>query len=155
MGTGPSREVLGGAVVAVGALSVLYSYIEKKNKVLFDFDTPVERGDLYTVKHGLAGFIYNTPVWNKDDINGALPLWVADMEFPVCPGIGAKIQERAQRETFGYTYQPSAIWEGISSWMKRRHNWVVSPESFIFSASVVRIHASAEDFFAFFSRLRV
>ena len=45
-----------------------------------------------------------------------LPLWVADMDFPVCPSIRAAIAARASHPTFGYTYQPEEAWCVVWWW---------------------------------------
>ena len=45
-----------------------------------------------------------------------IPMWVADMNFPTCPGVTEAIIKRAQHPAFGY-YDPSdAYYDAIIAW---------------------------------------
>lgn len=95
-------------------------------------DTPtlfshIERAGTHSVKHELTSNPHG------------LQMWVADMELPCCPSIVRAINERAAHPNYGYTVQPAAIWDAVSSWLVARQGWRMPPacEEFIFSASVV------------------
>jgi cystathionine beta-lyase len=50
-----------------------------------------------------------------------IPMWVADMNFPVCPSIQEAIIARTQHPAFGY-FQPSAAYfDSIIRWQKLRN----------------------------------
>ncbi|CAE8636061.1 unnamed protein product [Polarella glacialis] len=96
-----------------------------------DFDVPVNRSKVYSVKHGLHF---------ASSSHDVIPMWVADMDLPCCPEIQKALAERAAHPTFGYTYQPGEIWDSVSSWLQAHQGWPVgrpTASSFIFSPSVV------------------
>lgn len=57
-----------------------------------------------------------------------LPLWIADMDFPVSPAITAALESRARQHVLGYTYAPASFWDSITGWLRRRHGWDVKRE---------------------------
>ena len=58
---------------------------------MFNFDEIINRRDTGCVK------------WDEGE-EGVIPMWVADMDFPVAPAIQEAIRKRAQHPVFGYTY---------------------------------------------------
>jgi len=67
----------------------------------------------------------------------ALPLWVADMDFPCPPEVTEALVERARHGVFGYTMWTDSYYRAASQWLLRRHGWQVEPDSFLSSAGVV------------------
>ena len=67
----------------------------------------------------------------------ALPLWVADMDFPCPPEVTEALVERARHGVFGYTMWTDSYYRAASEWLLRRHGWQVEPDSFLSSAGVV------------------
>lgn len=59
---------------------------------------------------------------------GEIPLWVADMDFPVAPEITAALSERLRHPVFGYSAVPEAYLEAFCAWQERRNSWPVTPE---------------------------
>lgn len=116
---------------AAATLLLIAIYVRRnKGRRSFNFDSPaVDRQGTHTVKHILSA---------KPEA-GALQLWVADMELPICERIQAAIVKRAQHPTFGYTIQPTRIWEHAGAWLAQYQHWphAPKPEAFVFSASVV------------------
>ena len=52
----------------------------------------------------------------------AIPMWVADMNFPVCPAIQEAIIRRVQHPAFGY-FDPSAeYYDAIIRWQRERNH---------------------------------
>ena len=51
----------------------------------------------------------------------AIPMWVADMNFPACPTITQAIIERAQHPAFGYFRPREEYYASIIDWHKRRN----------------------------------
>lgn len=68
---------------------------------------------------------------------GVLPMWVADMDFAVAPCISEAIRRRAEHPIFGYVAVPEAYYAAICRWYARRHNWVIAPESILYTTGVV------------------
>lgn len=75
------------------------------------------------------------------------PLWIADMDFEVCPAISEAIEKRASHHIYGYSQAPESYWESIIGWIKRRHNWIVEREELTYVNGVVRGYAYALNFF--------
>ena len=50
-----------------------------------------------------------------------IPMWIADMNFPVCPTIQEAMIRRAQEPTFGYFMPREVYFEKIIQWQKDRN----------------------------------
>ena len=51
----------------------------------------------------------------------AIPMWVADMNFPTFPGIPAALIERAQHPAFGYFSPTDGYYDAILRWQRERN----------------------------------
>ena len=118
-------------VVLAPAALLLYLVRRRRRRIHFDFDTVIDRRGRHAVKTDLTTLVFGAHAAD------ALPLWVADMDLPICPHIQAAISERAAHPIFGYTIQPAAMWAAASNWLRTRHGWEVAPDAFVFSATVV------------------
>lgn len=85
-----------------------------------------------------------TKVFGRDDL---CPLWIADMDFEVCPAISDALEKRASHHIYGYSQAPESYWNSIIKWIKKRHNQDVAHEEITFVAGVVRGYAYALNFF--------
>ncbi len=52
-----------------------------------------------------------------------IPLWVADMDFPVPPAVIQALTERAMHPVYGYTLYPESLYESLINWLKQHHGW--------------------------------
>lgn len=95
----------------------------------YDFDTLIDRRDTSSVKYDLSKKIFGT-----DDV---LPMWVADMDFPVADFILDAIRERLNHPVLGYTFRSDRFADSVASWMKRRHEWMLDSASIGFSPGIV------------------
>jgi cystathionine beta-lyase len=87
---------------------------------MYKFDTLIERRGTGSVKwdgHAQLGFPAD-----------ALPLWVADMDFPVPAEITEAIKKRIAHEVYGYTLATDSYYDSIRGWMERRYSWPVARE---------------------------
>lgn len=95
----------------------------------YDFDEIVDRKNTLSCKWDLA----------SDDI---LPMWVADMDFRTAKPIVDALVNRAQSGVFGYSVYTDDVYEAITGWFKRRHNWEIEKEWVQFSPGIVpALHA--------------
>lgn len=87
----------------------------------FDFNTMLDRKgkDAMAVEAlGMpGGFAPGAPKEGYD----ALPMWVADMNFPTAPSVTRAIIERAEHPAFGYYLPSDAYYDAIIGWHERRH----------------------------------
>ena len=66
-----------------------------------------------------------------------LPLWVADMDFPVAKPISDAIQSRSSHPLFGYGIQPETMYEALIGWFQRRHGWTIQRNWILTAPGVV------------------
>ncbi|MBP3738472.1 MAG: PatB family C-S lyase [Muribaculaceae bacterium] len=68
--------------------------------------------------------------YGRDDL---LPLWIADMDFAVCPEITEALVHRlADHPIYGYTCCYDAYWQSIIDWQRRRNGFEISREEMTF-----------------------
>ena len=60
--------------------------------------------------------------------NDLLPLWIADMDFPVPEEVSAAIAKRAEHPVYGYNIFPEGYFEAFAAWEKKHHDWDVKKE---------------------------
>lgn len=75
---------------------------------MIDFDKETQRRGSGSLK------------WDEDP-SVELPLWVADMDFEVCPAIQTALAERVSHGIFGYVNPPASYYHSIINWHKQRH----------------------------------
>src|SRR5215207_861069 len=90
---------------------------------IYDFDTIHDRNGTYSAKWG----------WFPD----AIPLSVAEMEFPIAPEVLEALHKRIDHGFFGYTTAPDELREAVVQKMKDNHNWDVQPEHILFNPGMV------------------
>lgn len=79
------------------------SILDRRGKDSVAFDRIPFEG--YTVKEGFE----------------PIPMWIADMSFPVAPAVTAAIHKRMEMPNYGYFNMPDEYYESIISWQKRRN----------------------------------
>lgn len=83
------------------------------------------------------------------DVQAALPMWVADMDFRCPPAVVDAVKRRAAHEIYGYTNPiiVSEFVEACSNWAGRRYGWKFKPEWAVFLPGVVpAINAAVQEF---------
>ena len=72
----------------------------------------------------------------------ALPLWVADMDFPCAEPILKALHERIDRKIFGYTlYNTDECMNAVLGWFKKRYGWEEKAENLFFCPGIVSAYA--------------
>lgn len=80
--------------------------------------------------------------------NNLTPLWVADLDFAVCPEIVAALEQRVMHPIYGYASTPDSYWQSIIDWLARRHAFCISRDELAFVPGVVRGIAYAINYFS-------
>ena len=75
--------------------------------------------------------------WDETPDKDIIPMWIADMDFPVAPAIHEAIKRRASHPVFGYTYVQDDYYNAVISWFKRRHQWHIQREWMLYTTGVV------------------
>lgn len=96
----------------------------------YDFENMVFRKNDSSKWHGMT--LYNPNL--EDDV---VPLSVADMEFKNPPEVINGIKEYVEKTILGYSYMNEDFISSFTGWMKRRHNYNVSPDCLVCTAGVV------------------
>lgn len=79
----------------------------------------------------------NSYKWDSADNGDVLPMWVADMDFQTAPCIQEALKRRVEHGIFGYTKVPEEYYDSVISWFKRRHQWEIKREWFVYTSGVV------------------
>lgn len=103
----------------------------------YDFETFLDRKGKDAIawdrvpQADASGGFHSVPV-DKADIEAVfspLPMWVADMNFPVFPGVTQALKERISHPSFGYFDPRDEYILGIQWWHKVRKNMNVEKEN--------------------------
>ena len=96
----------------------------------YDFSTIIERRGSGDLMHEAL-----RPRWGRDDLH---PMWVADMDFAVCPAITDAMRRRLEHPIFGYTVTPKAYFPAIHDWVLSHHGWDIKREWLSFIPGIVK-----------------
>jgi cysteine-S-conjugate beta-lyase len=66
-----------------------------------------------------------------------IPLWVADMDIKAPRPVIDVLKEKAEHGVFGYSAPSSKVDEAICDWLKKRYDWEVNSETFIYTSGIV------------------
>lgn len=96
----------------------------------YDFDLCIDRHGTQCKKIEVLKQEYG-----RDDL---LPLWIADMDFAVCPEITEALVRRLQdHPVYGYTCTYDAYWQSIIDWQRQRNGFKFEREEVTFVAGIV------------------
>ncbi|MBQ9210591.1 MAG: pyridoxal phosphate-dependent aminotransferase [Clostridia bacterium] len=96
---------------------------------MYDFDRVVDR-------HGTNSLKWDFAV-ERGQAADALPLWVADMDFPVAPCIQEALQRVVSHGIFGYSDVKGDYYEAVAGWYEKRHQWRPAQEWLVKTPGVV------------------
>jgi len=95
----------------------------------YDFNKIIDRTNTDSIK-------WNCLKYGNE--NGEiLPMWIADMDFPVADEIIKDFKNRVEHGIFGYPYQQEALYDAVIDWVWKRHNWKVKKEWLLFVPCVM------------------
>lgn len=95
---------------------------------MYNFDQIVDR-------HGTN--CYKWDMIAKQHGEDVLPMWVADMDFPVAPAIIDEMQRVLNYRNFGYSFTSDQYYEAVINWMKTRHHFDIEKEWIFHTPNVV------------------
>jgi cysteine-S-conjugate beta-lyase len=95
----------------------------------YDFDTVHDRKKTNCLKWDACKAIFG-----HEDI---IPMWVADMDFPVAPPIVEALKKRAEHPFYGYTQPGEETIASVVRRVKTKYNWKIDPEWITFTPGVV------------------
>ena len=87
----------------------------------YDFTSIMERHGMDAVaSDGLGAIPGMTPEPPEEGFD-AIPLWIADMNFPTVPTIPEAIINRAKHPAYGYYFPTPQYYDAIINWQKTRN----------------------------------
>ena len=95
----------------------------------YDFDKITDRNGSSCIKYD-----YGMQRMGRTDL---LPMWVADMDFPLPEEVLAEFHKRVDHGIFGYSDPTEDYWEAINGWFGPRHGFTVDPGTVTIGAGVV------------------
>lgn len=99
-------------------------------KQTYDFDTVIDRSGTHAVKTDRI-----TEVFGRGDL---LPMWVADMDFAVCPAITRAVVNRLEsHRVYGYTVPIVSYWQSVIDWQRKRNGLELTAEELCFIPGIV------------------
>ena len=73
-------------------------------------------------------------IFGNDDV---IPMWVADMDFPVAAPIVEALKRRAEHEFYGYTKASTDVIQSVVDRMWDKYAWKIKSEWIVFTPGVV------------------
>ena len=108
----------------------------------YNFDEIVDRYHTNALNtDGFRGYIFHDfegkKVFPFKD-NEFVRMWVADMEFAMCPAIIQAIKDRADKRIIGYSqvFEPS-FYEAYNNWNQKMYGWTYPKEEICFSLGII------------------
>lgn len=72
-----------------------------------------------------------------------LPMWIADMDFPVPQEVTEALKKRTEHPVYGYNIFPDGYYRTFIDWQKKHHNWTVKEEWLCHTPGVLTALANA------------
>ena len=116
---------------------------EKENVVL-----PCYNFDLVPDRRGTDSYKWDGMKKEFPKRPDAIPLWVADTDFPCPRSVSDAILKRAAHPIYGYCSESKETAEAVADWQKKRNHWQVDPSWITYSNGVVTALSMAVRAFA-------
>lgn len=94
----------------------------------YDFDRVIDRIGSDSAKWNLQS------LYGSEDV---IPMWVADMDFPIAKPVTEALRKRTEHEFYGYSYIRPSLLETIVSRMQKKYGWKIQPEWIVFTPGVI------------------
>ncbi len=95
----------------------------------YNFDTVISREGTGSMKWDTIETVFGN--------SEVLPMWIADMDFPVAEPIISAVKKRLEHPIFGYTKPWKSLLDSVVERMKKKFGWDVKPEWVVFTPGVV------------------
>lgn len=105
----------------------------------YNFDCVIDRRGTDAIKIDRLDAVFG-----RHDLT---PLWIADLDFAVCPQITEALLRRLQHPVLGYSEAAASYWQSIIDWNRRRHGFGIAREELSFIPGVVKGIAYAVNYF--------
>jgi cystathionine beta-lyase len=96
---------------------------------VYEFDRLLARKGTHCSKWDALEQVYGNP--------DLVPLWVADMDFPVLPELEKALAARSVNSTFGYTFAGEGYYKSVTDWHLKRNGLSLTKEDILDVPGVV------------------
>lgn len=86
-------------------------------------------------------------VYGRDNVDGIIPMWVADMDFAAPKSITQAIQKRLDNPVYGYSFEGEACTTATTNWLKSQHDTIIDSSWVLYHQGVVPAIASVVEAF--------
>lgn len=97
----------------------------------YDFNQMIDRRHTQSSKWDNVGKRIGNPE--------ALPMWVADMDFPCPAPLVEAVKKRAEHAVYGYSFITPDFYDATAEWMERQHGWKIEKDWVTFATGIVPI----------------
>ncbi len=108
---------------------------KKEDKRIYDFDRVTDRKNTSCLKYD-----FGKARMGREDL---LPMWVADMDFPLPEEVLSVLRQRIDHGIFGYTDPDDAYYDVLEKWFLHRYGWQIDREWNTVTPGVVYALATA------------
>lgn len=91
---------------------------------MYDFDTIVDRTQNHSSKW-CSPYVKFASAEEKEAAMHAIPMWIADMDFPTEPRITQAILDDITHGINGYTSRWDDMFNSFIRWIEKRHGWSI------------------------------
>lgn len=103
----------------------------------YDFTSIMDRHGKDAIAVDALGLMDMAPTPPKEGFD-AIPMWVADMNFPTVPTVPQAMIERAKHPAYGYFLESDAYYDTIIRWHEKRNGVIgLKPEHIGYENSVI------------------
>lgn len=113
---------------------------------MYNFDKIIDRRNSYSLKWNAREQIIAAGFTERYD-NETIPLFTADMDFPVADPIVQALHKTVEHRIYGYSIFPDEYYAAIEHWFKKKYDWTVKKEEVIYSPGTVHaLHVAVRAF---------
>jgi cystathionine beta-lyase len=102
----------------------------------YNFDEIVNRRGTYSLKWDGGERIKNNGITERYDAD-SLPLFTADMDFPVPQPVLDALHKTVDHRIFGYSVFPEEYYLAVQHWFKKHYEWEIKKEEIVYSPGTV------------------
>ncbi|MEA3313485.1 MAG: MalY/PatB family protein [Caldisericota bacterium] len=95
----------------------------------YNFDKIIDRKNTGSWKWDTTELIFGS--------DAVLPMWVADMDFPIAKPIIDALKKRIDHGIFGYTMPWDSLIKAVVDRVEQKYNWKIEPEWIVFTPGVI------------------
>ena len=107
----------------------------------YDFDREIDRAGTHAAKWEVVKqgdrFVPVDQLPPDPEGRRLLPMWVADMDFPVPQPVIDALTARAQHGIFGYNWPGASYRQAVVGWLAKRHGWPIEQDWIVTTPGVV------------------